>query len=639
MSEFLDLQERIRIALRVGESLYREFKSAKQGPPGAKTNRDFKDVARDIAQTLVAFANSDGGELLVGVEDDSSLSGVDFDERQIEALLRVPETHVHKSTPLPAPRKTKIEIDGVRVLYFSVPKGLDFIHLTADGRCLRRIDRDSVPESSEIIAAKRLEDKSRRWDREIEEGATLADLDLDLIQSVAGQIAYGVSPEKCLQYLELAEFTAAGLRLKRAAVMLFGKDIRKWHPRCQVRILTYQGTEPRSGESYNVVKDDTVAEGILKLIDRAWERLTVALSQHTIVTDRARFEQCLLYPQIACREALINAIVHRNYAIEGRGIEISVFQDRMEIHSPGMLLSTISLTDIQERKGVHESRNPYIARVLREVGFIREMGEGIRRIYDVMRSSSLAEPAFQNDTTGFTVMLYSKSLYDPSIKLWLSNYEAHKLPENHTAVLALGFGGKRFSTQDVVDRLGIVDTDEVREILTPLVNRGLIRRVMPHVKANNEARRLRIPKREVKVWEVVIPVPSPFAATGTSMFQKPRHKVSPALPPASTERAEAAKADTTVVEDVPSKSTHHIYLGNLHYSAEREDITEFLSIHCEVISLQILPGVRYGNKNRGFAFATVGYEGVIEGLIAKLDGLPLMGRSVVVRRHLPKIPR
>jgi ATP-dependent DNA helicase RecG len=624
MNDFLDLEERIRLALRVGESLYREFKSAKQGVPGAKTNRDFKELARDISQTLVAFANSDGGELLVGVEDDGSLSGVTPDEKYIEDLFRVPETHVHKDTPLPSPRRTKIEIDGVRILYFSVPKGLDFVYLTADGRCLRRIDRDSVPESSETIVAKRLEDKSRRWDREIEESASLNDLDVDLVQSVAGQIAYGVSPEKCLQYLELGEFTATGLRLKRAAVMLFGKDIRKWHPRCQVRILTYKGTEPRSGESYNVVKDDSVAECIIKLIDRAWERLTVALSQHTVVTDRARFEQSLLYPQIACREALINAIVHRNYAIEGRGIEISVFQDRMEILSPGMLLSTISLADLQQRKGVHESRNPYIARVLREVGFIREMGEGIRRIYDVMRSSSLAEPAFQNDTTGFTVTLYSKSLYDPAIKLWLSNYETHKLPENQTAVIALGFGGKRFSTQDVVDRLGIVDTDEVREILTPLVSRGLIRRVLSQTQAHNESRRLRIPKREVKVWEIVTPAPIATLSRNSS--------------PQLIQTAVTA-TNSPAVEEEAADLLHQIYLGNIHYSVEREVLIDFLSKYGEVVSLQVPPGHNYGSKNRGFAFAIMGFDGTIEELITQLDGVSLQGRPLAVRRQLPKISR
>ncbi len=326
---------------------------------------------------------------------------------------------------------------------------------------------------------------------------------------------------------------------------------------------------------------------------------------------------------------------HRNYAVEGRGIEISIFQDRMEILSPGMLLSTISLADIQERKGVHESRNPYIARVLREVGFIREMGEGIRRIYDVMRSSSLAEPAFQNNTTGFTVTLYSKSLYDPAIKLWLSNYESHKLPENQTAVIALGFGGKRFSTQDVVDRLGIVDTDEVREILTPLVSRDLIRRVLSHVQANNEARRLRMPKREVKVWEVVTPVTYPNAPSERDALNQTRKLA----PPNSPRHVPPTSAVTSTVEDVPLACSHQIYLGNIHYSANRENLIDLLSNHGEVISLQVPAGLSPGNNNRGFAFAIIGYEGTIEVLISKLDGLSLLGRPLVARRQLPKISR
>ena len=537
---------------------------------------------------------------------------------------------------MPTPRKAVVNIDGVRILYYSVSKGLDYIHLTADGRCLRRIDRDSVPESTESISTNRLEDRSRRWDREIEESATLNDLDLDLIQSVAGQIAYGVSAEKCLQYLELAEFSVAGLRLKRAAVMLFAKDIRKWHPRCQVRILTYRGIEPRSGENYNVVKDDSVSECILKLIDRAWERLTVALSQHTTVTDRARFEQSLLYPQTACREALINAIVHRNYAIDGRGIEVSIFQDRMEILSPGMLLSTISLADIKDRKGVHESRNPYIARVLREVGFIREMGEGIRRIYDVMRSSSLAEPAFENTTNGFAVTLYNKSLYDPAIKLWLSNYEAHKLSENHTATVALGFGGRRFSTQDVVDRIGIVDTDEVREILTPLVHRGLIRRALSPSQAHNEARRLRIPKREVKVWEVVSPVPTQAGISERGPAS--RANTQQVKPNDSAEPDPSLRSDL-IVDGMVSETLHQIYIGNLHYSANREHLTELISNHCEIVALQVPPGRYESASNRGFAFATVSYDGTMEELLSKLDGIILLERRVVVQRQTPNIKK
>ena len=399
MTDFLDLDERVTLGIRVGESQYREFKSVLDGAPGKKTPRSLRDVMNDIGRTLVAFANADGGELFVGVEDDGCITGCPYNPTDLSTLLAAPKTHIHKDTPLPTPRQAVVTLDGMKVLYFGVAKGTDFVYLTSDGRCLKRVDRDSMPYSADTILAQRLEGQSRGWDRSVVPGASLRDLDIDVINSVAAQIAYGISPEKCLQYLDLAEFTPEGIKLKNAALLLFAKDVRRWHPRCQVRIMTVQGNEKLTGNSFNIIKDDQVADNILKLVDVSWERLTVALSQHTQLTATARFQQNFLYPQIACREALINAIVHRNYAIEGRGIEISIFQDRMEIASPGMLLSTVSLEDLRSVKGVHESRNPLIARVLREVGLVREMGEGMRRIFEVMRSNALAVPQIESSTS------------------------------------------------------------------------------------------------------------------------------------------------------------------------------------------------------------------------------------------------
>lgn len=74
---------------------------------------------------------------------------------------------------------------------------------------------------------------------------------------------------------------------------------------------------------------------------------------------------------MACKEALINAIAHRDYSIEGRGIEVYVYDDRLEIKSPGMLLSTIKIDDLEKCIGIHQSRNSYIAKVLKEVGYMR----------------------------------------------------------------------------------------------------------------------------------------------------------------------------------------------------------------------------------------------------------------------------
>jgi ATP-dependent DNA helicase RecG len=606
MDQVLLLKERVELATRIGESHYREFKSALEGPPDSKKKRPAKDICADISKTLVAFANADGGELFVGIEDDGTVTGIKHDTAELDLLKGAYKSHVHAETPLPHPQVSLVTLGEKSVLYFSISKGNEFAYLTSDGKCLKRLDLESVPVSAERIQAERLELASRTWDRAVEGSASLDDLDFTLLQQVSNQISYGVTPEKCLQHLGLAEFTPTGLKLKAAALLLFAKDVRKFHPGCFVRIFTINGKERRSGEAFNVIKDDIVPDNVLKLVETAWERLSYALTMHTSLTDHAKFQQSYLYPQIACREALINAIVHRNYAIQGRGIEISIFSDRLEITSPGRLLSTISLEDIRTLKGAHESRNPLVARVLREVGYVREMGEGIRRIFDVMRSNALAEPDLQSNNDDFTVTLFHRSLYDPRVKLWLSLFDDFKLSENQTAVLALGFEGKEFSTQDIIDRLGIVDTDQVRQILTPLRQLGLVIRTKNDTQAFSISKTRKMPKRSVPMFKVI---GNPAGLGATTL--KPNDEKESAL-------IESNEVNLTI--------------GNLNYSSTTEGIYAALEGKCNVLSVEIPPSSRYIGKNRGFALVTVQpLAGSVVEMLGSLQKLELDGRNISVR--------
>jgi ATP-dependent DNA helicase RecG len=579
--ELLEFHERLRLAVKIGESQYREFKSAFEGPPENKKPRQINDICRNVGKTLVAFANAEGGELFIGLEDNGDITGVPYNNKDIETIFSAYKTHVHEETPLPKPKTAKIEVEDKNVLYLAVPKGLDFVYLTSDGRCLKRRDRDTIPVSSERISAVRNEIASRDWERQIAPGATIDDLDLDILKSTSGQIAFGLSVEKFLQHLDLAEFGLDGLRIKKAALLLFAKDIKRYHPGCIVRIFTINGKEKRSGAAFNVTRDEIISNNIFRLIDESWQRLMVAIIKHTEFTEQVKFKETYLYPEIACREALLNAIVHRNYAIEGRGIEIEIYNDRMEIKSPGRLLSTVSLDDLRARTGAHESRNPLIARVLREVGYIREMGEGIRRIYDVMRSNSLAEPLFENERSDFRVALFHISMYDPGVKLWLSKYEKYKLTENQMAVLSLGYNGSSFSTQDVIDRLGIVDTDHVREVLTPLRSQGLIERVLNRNQAYLESQRKRIPKREVKTFRVA------EIAHVDDFSNK--------LKESKTENGDE------LLEEKDEGVEY--FIGNINYRTSKGELYEHLSSFAEVISLSMPPNNFYNQENKGYAFA------------------------------------
>ena len=201
--EILKLKERIEIALDLGESHYREFKSALQGPPDNKTNRDTKDVCDDISRTLVAFANADGGELLVGVEDSGNVSGLNYSNEKIELLLNAPKNNVHKDTPLPNYKSKLIEINGKTILYFSIPKGNDFVYLTSDGRCIQRKDLESVPISSEEIIFTREETLSREYDRKFIDNADMGDIDVELITQITNQLSIKISPEKFLLKADL----------------------------------------------------------------------------------------------------------------------------------------------------------------------------------------------------------------------------------------------------------------------------------------------------------------------------------------------------------------------------------------------------------------------------------------------------
>lgn len=201
MEELLKLKERVAIAIEIGESYYREFKSAFEGASNNKTSRDTKEICYDIAKTLVAFANADGGELFIGIEDDNAITGLPHSEDKISAILNAPDNYVMKETPLPVKRASIIDYNNKKIAYFSVEKGSKYVHLTSKGECFQRKDRESVPTASELIRFAREEEVSREYDRQFVDLGNINDLDLGLLTSVSQKILKSMSPEKLFQFL------------------------------------------------------------------------------------------------------------------------------------------------------------------------------------------------------------------------------------------------------------------------------------------------------------------------------------------------------------------------------------------------------------------------------------------------------
>lgn len=402
MDDILLLADKVRNTLILGESHFREFKSAVEGRPGNKKPRLTKSICADIGEALVSFSNADGGAILIGVEDDGTITGIPHKEEEIQTMLLSINSHVYKDQQLPLNNASKLVLEDKIILYFSVNKGTTMIYQLPDGRCVRRKDRSTMPASIDQIQFERQEIKAREYDSQFVDGAIVTDLDLRLLQGIADQYIKGLSIERYLQQIGLAEYAQNGLRLKKAALLLFATDIDRWHPRSQVRILKVKGNRLEAGEKYNVISDDIVKGNIFELILKSWEHLRSYLAYKTEFGTNSKFEQKYIFPEDAVREVILNAIAHRDYSI-ANAIEIYIFNDRMEIKSPGALLSTLTIKNLYELEGSHESRNPLIASVLRENKLMREIGEGMKRIFSLMQEQKLEKPELYSNGLWFRV--------------------------------------------------------------------------------------------------------------------------------------------------------------------------------------------------------------------------------------------
>ncbi|MGB9887991.1 MAG: ATP-binding protein [Moorellales bacterium] len=217
---------------------------------------------------------------------------------------------------------------------------------------------------------------------------------------------------------------------------------------------------------------------------RAARRLCLARSNQFYIPERQHlvdlfFEERFAYPTFAWQEAIVNAVAHRDYLLGGLGIEVHLFDDRMEIWSPGELVEPVTLERLRRRERVHASRNPRIVRVLTAFGYMRELGEGIPRMFEVMEREGLRPPEFHLEGGRFVVTLYSTPIYRPETMRWLRRFEGQGLTRNQIRLLAYACEhGGRFTSRAYQNLVG-VDIYTASRDIKDLIRRGIVRLTRP----------------------------------------------------------------------------------------------------------------------------------------------------------------
>ncbi len=387
-----DRLEEIERQLRAGEDSLAEFKRVELRPHGVRSSN-----GEDVAGELCAFANAEGGALLLGVDDDGTVSGVPS-ERLREVEEWVVNLARQRCDPplLPLVRSVLLPgRDGAErhVLAVEVRRSL-FAHRTSGGRWYVRVGsskRDLSPTELPRLLQQRAQ--AFAFDEAVVTTATADDLDAAAVDAFA-RPTRRLDRDLLLQNLQILQESDGGvLRPTVAGLLAFGTDPAEHVPRASVHAAVYRGTARTSDELVS-------AEDIRGTVDRQVDG-AMAFVERFMLTPARKAAGRVDFPQFdldAVHEAVVNAVAHRDYAISGARIRLLLYADRLELSSPGALPNTLTVETMRYRQ---YTRNQLLVSFLSRMvsrrthrSFIEERGEGVELILD--RSERLAhrEPTY-----------------------------------------------------------------------------------------------------------------------------------------------------------------------------------------------------------------------------------------------------
>jgi ATP-dependent DNA helicase RecG len=465
--------EEIGLLLRQERGQFLEFLSAYEYKKSSAQKKRNEDLARDIARMVGGMANADGGVLLVGVEPDKAVTGIPYAHDELQALVQSPQTLL--SPPL-NPSCRRAQLGNLLLLKFEITPSPE-VHRIAGGRAFYRIATENPALAPEQIQNLKESKRHVFYERQTVLEAGMEDLDLAAVEALAEKIEDPREPRTVLSNVyHLVDSSRERPSLTMAALLLFAKDPSRWHPRCGIDFVKYDGTERRHGSSLNVVKRIRFEAPLCRLIDESVGRVKEHIRERTVLHDLF-FRERLEYPVSAWQEALVNAVAHRDYSLTGAPVEVWMFDDRIEVRSPGLPPSPVTIEQLRRQERVHFSRNPLLVRALADLGYLREMGEGIPRMFQEMEHHGLHAPEFSTEGFVFTVTLRNTPVYDDATLRWLNQFGTANVNSRQRRLLAYAYShGKSFSTMDY-QRIGEVDRDTAYREIRIMVKQGI---VTPH---------------------------------------------------------------------------------------------------------------------------------------------------------------
>jgi predicted HTH transcriptional regulator len=357
-------------------------------------NLELKENAgnlRKLVKTCIAFANGAGGEIVIGVEDETRrIKGIGDDARN-RIYDDFPNCLYDSASPVLIPRIIERNISGAEVLVIVIyPGNKKPYFLKSDGYpkgVYVRVGSSTRRANTETIDDLIREQRRISYDEE-PSGHGRHVLSEELVRR-----HYGIMPTERRLRDEMLLVTGPSsardsLSVSNGAILFFNENPHKYIPESTVLCTRFAGTSGR-----NIV-ETTELQGPIPQLTESALTLTMSYLERDYVLRNHRLQGKHLVPREAVREALINALVHRKYTVPGP-VKISRFDDKLEIFSPGGFPGLVSTANLGD--GTTVLRNLLVARLARKMNLIEKLGTGIRLIFDSCEKAGLVRPDYSED--------------------------------------------------------------------------------------------------------------------------------------------------------------------------------------------------------------------------------------------------
>jgi ATP-dependent DNA helicase RecG len=320
-----------------------------------------------------------------------------------------------------------------------------------------------------------------RFDEDVMTEATLEDLDLarlkayvDQLRASRPQAGYLDSPlEEVLKRLAVCKQIDDQVNPTLAGLMMFGKYPQEFFPQLMITFVQYYGTiegehTPR-GERF---VDNQRFEGpVPEMIERTLTYVMTSMRKSSLIDGLLR-QDIPEYPQEALREAIANAVAHRDYSSHVRGsyVQVRMFANRLEIQSPGGLYGNVTIDNLEEE---HSTRNVRLMRMMEDLHLVENRGSGIKAMLSAMRAANLEPPQFDDRRASFKVTFHNHTMMNPEAIAWLNQFANKPLNDRQRVALVYVRQHEKI-TNNEYRRLNRVDALCAGQELRGLVETGLI---------------------------------------------------------------------------------------------------------------------------------------------------------------------